>query len=61
MAHKDLAIATELGRRNQVPMPPATIVEQQLIEAMARGLSDKGAAASFKMREQRAAIKVRAR
>jgi 3-hydroxyisobutyrate dehydrogenase-like beta-hydroxyacid dehydrogenase len=59
MAHKDLAIANDLGRRNEVPMPLAAMVEQQLIEALACGLGDKGAAVSFKMQEERAAVKVR--
>jgi len=30
MAHKHLALATELGRRNDVPMPLAGMVEQQM-------------------------------
>jgi 3-hydroxyisobutyrate dehydrogenase len=61
MAHKDLAIATELGRRHNVPMPLAALVEQQLTEGLARGLGDKGGGISFKMQEDRAGVKVRAR
>jgi 3-hydroxyisobutyrate dehydrogenase len=60
MAHKDLALATELGRRHDVPMPLAALVEQQLTEGLVRGLGDKGGAISFKLQEDRAGVKVRA-
>ena len=60
MAHKDLALATELGRRNDVPMPLAALVEQQMIEGLVRGFGDKGGAIGFKLQEERAGVKVRA-
>lgn len=60
MAHKDLAIATGLARRHEVPMPLAGLVEQQLIEGLVRGLGDKGGAITFGMPEDRAGVKVRA-
>jgi 3-hydroxyisobutyrate dehydrogenase len=61
MAHKDLAIATALARRHDVPMPLAALVEQQLIEGLVRGLGEKGGAVAFSMQEDRAGVKVRAR
>lgn len=51
----------ELGRRNQLRIPLAAIVEQQLIAGMACGLGDKSGSVSFKMHEERAAVKVRVR
>jgi 3-hydroxyisobutyrate dehydrogenase-like beta-hydroxyacid dehydrogenase len=61
LARKDLGLATELGREFQVPMPLAAVAEQNLIEAMARGLEDKDTVAAFALQEERAAVKVRSR
>jgi 3-hydroxyisobutyrate dehydrogenase len=61
LARKDLGLATELGREFQVPMPLAAVAEQNLIEAMARGLGDKDTVAAFALQEERAAVKVRGR
>ena len=41
LARKDLGLATELAREHNVPMPLASMVEQDLLEAMAHGLGDK--------------------
>jgi 3-hydroxyisobutyrate dehydrogenase len=59
LARKDLGLATELARENNVPMPVANIVEQDLLEAMAHGLGDKDSTASFTIQENRAGVKVR--
>jgi 3-hydroxyisobutyrate dehydrogenase len=59
LARKDLALATELGREFQVPMPLAAAAEQNLIEAMARGLGEKDGVAAFALQEERAGVKVR--
>jgi 3-hydroxyisobutyrate dehydrogenase-like beta-hydroxyacid dehydrogenase len=61
LARKDLALATEIGREFQVPMPLAAVAEQNLIEAMARGLGDKDGVAAFGLQEERAGVKVRSR
>jgi 3-hydroxyisobutyrate dehydrogenase len=59
LARKDLGLATELGREFNVPMALAALVEQELTEAMARGLGDKDAVITFKLQEDRAGVKVR--
>jgi 3-hydroxyisobutyrate dehydrogenase len=59
LARKDLGLATEIGREFQVPMPLAAAAEQNLVEAMARGLGDKDGAAAFALQEERAGVKVR--
>ncbi len=61
LARKDLGLATELGREFNVPMPLAALVEQELTEAMARGLGDKDAVITFKLQEDRAGVKVRSK
>ncbi len=61
LARKDLGLATELGREFNVPMPLAALVEQELAEAMARGLGDKDAVITFKLQEDRAGVKVRSK
>ncbi len=59
LARKDLGLATELAREIDVPMPLANIVEQDLVEAVARGLGDKDSSVSFTLQEGRAGVKVR--
>jgi 3-hydroxyisobutyrate dehydrogenase len=59
LARKDLALATELGREFNVPMPLAAVVEQELTEAVARGLGDKDGIVAFSLQEDRAGVKVR--
>lgn len=61
LARKDLGLATELGREFCVPMPLAAVVEQELIEAVARGLGDKDGVITFKLQEERAGVKVRSK
>jgi len=61
LARKDLALATELGREFQVPMPLAAVVEQELTEAVVRGLGDKDGIVAFSMQEERAGVKVRSK
>jgi 3-hydroxyisobutyrate dehydrogenase len=60
LARKDLGLATELAREHNVPMPVANIVEQDMIEAIVRGLGEKDSAAAFTVQEDRAGVKVRA-
>jgi len=41
LARKDLGLATEVGRELNVPMPLASLVEQDFLAALARGLGEK--------------------
>lgn len=59
LARKDLGLATELARENNVPMPIASLVEQDMLEAIVHGLGEKDSAASFTVQEDRAGVKVR--
>jgi len=59
LARKDLALATQLARENEVGMPLANLVEQDLLAALAHGLGDKDSSAAFTVQEDRAGVKVR--
>ena len=49
----------ELGRRHNVPMPIAALVEQTMIEAINRGWSAQSTASLFRLQEEAAGIEVR--
>jgi 3-hydroxyisobutyrate dehydrogenase len=59
LARKDIGLATELAREYDVPMPMATIGEQVVVEAMARGWGDKDSTAPWMLQEEAAGVKVR--
>jgi 3-hydroxyisobutyrate dehydrogenase len=59
LARKDIGLATELAREYQVPMKIANTVEQDLVEAMARGWGERDSSAPFALQEERAGVKVR--
>ncbi len=60
LAHKDIALATELAREFNVPMPLATLAEQVAIEALNRGWGDWDSSATFLLQEESAGVEVRA-
>jgi 3-hydroxyisobutyrate dehydrogenase len=59
LARKDIGLASALGREYDVPMKVANIVEQDLIEGMARGWAERDSTAPFQLQEERAGVKVR--
>ena len=59
LARKDLGLATEVGRELNVPMPIASLVEQDLLSALANGLGEKDMTAAVTVQEARANVKVR--
>lgn len=61
LSRKDVGLATELGRRHNVPMPIAALVEQMMIQAINRGWSDQSTASLFRLQEEAAGIEVRHR
>ncbi|MGD0120777.1 MAG: NAD(P)-dependent oxidoreductase [Candidatus Binatus sp.] len=60
LARKDLGLATEVGRELNVPMPLASLVEQDFLAALAHGLGDKDSTAAVTIQEDRAGVKIRA-
>jgi 3-hydroxyisobutyrate dehydrogenase-like beta-hydroxyacid dehydrogenase len=61
LSRKDVGLATELGRRHNVPLPIAALVEQMMIQAINRGWSDQSTASLFRLQEEAAGIEVRRR
>jgi 3-hydroxyisobutyrate dehydrogenase len=59
LARKDLGLATEVGRELNVPMPLASIVEQDFLAALANGLGEKDSTAAVMIQEDRAGVKIR--
>jgi 3-hydroxyisobutyrate dehydrogenase len=60
LARKDLGLATEVGRELNVPMPLASLVEQDFLAALANGLGEKDSTAAVTIQENRAGVKIRA-
>jgi 3-hydroxyisobutyrate dehydrogenase-like beta-hydroxyacid dehydrogenase len=61
LSRKDVGLATELGRRHNMPMPIAALVEQMMIQAVNRGWSDQSTLSLFRLQEESAGIEVRSR
>lgn len=59
LALKDVALATELGRDNNVPMPMANIAEQIFRQAVNRGFGDDDYTAAVQLQEEAAGKPVR--
>jgi len=59
LSRKDVGLATELGRRHDVPMPIAALVEQIMVHAIGRGWSEQSTASLFRLQEEAAGIQVR--
>jgi 3-hydroxyisobutyrate dehydrogenase len=60
LAHKDIALATELAREFNVPMPLSTLAEQIAFEFLNRGWDDWDSSATFLLQEEAAGVQVRA-
>jgi 3-hydroxyisobutyrate dehydrogenase-like beta-hydroxyacid dehydrogenase len=59
LAYKDINLALDFAKENGVPLPLGNAVKQDLQEAMAAGLQDKGVDAIILSREEAAGVKVR--
>jgi 3-hydroxyisobutyrate dehydrogenase len=61
LLRKDVGLATALGRDLNVPLPLASIAEQNLVTAVNRGWGDKSAyTVTFLLQEESAGVQVRA-
>jgi 3-hydroxyisobutyrate dehydrogenase len=59
LSRKDVGLATELGRQQNVPMPIAALVEQIMVHAINRGWAEQSTASLFRLQEEAAGIEVR--
>ena len=60
LALKDIALATELGRRSGVPLPVTNFVEQLQRQAVNRGWAEDDRAKLYLLQEEAAGVKIRA-
>jgi 3-hydroxyisobutyrate dehydrogenase-like beta-hydroxyacid dehydrogenase len=59
LAHKDVTLATALGREQRVPMRLASIVLEELTEALNRGWGERDSRVAMLLQEERAGVEIR--
>src|SRR5690242_15029958 len=59
LARKDLGLAMDLARETKTPMRLASLCDQELTEAMARGWAGRDASIALTLQDERAGIEVR--
>jgi 3-hydroxyisobutyrate dehydrogenase len=60
LAHKDVSLATGLGREMGVPMRLANLTLEEMTEALNRGWADLDSRVAMRLQEERANVEVRA-
>ena len=58
LAHKDITLATELGRELNVPLRIATLVHEELTEALNRGWAERDSRSFMLLQEERAGVNI---
>jgi 3-hydroxyisobutyrate dehydrogenase len=58
LAHKDVTLATQLGRELSVPMRLSSLALEELTEAMNRGWADRDSRVAMKLQQERAGVSV---
>jgi 3-hydroxyisobutyrate dehydrogenase len=59
LAHKDVSLATGLGREHKVPMRLANITLEEMTEAMNRGWGDRDSRVAMLLQEERAGVEIK--
>ena len=59
LAHKDVGLATALGRELAVPMRMANLALEELTEAMNRGWSQRDSRVAMLLQEERAGVEIK--
>jgi len=58
LAHKDITLATELGRELNVPLRIAALVHEELTEALNRGWAERDSRIFMLLQEERASVSI---
>src|SRR5262245_18283036 len=58
LAHKDVTLATALGRELQVPMPMANLALDELTTALNRGWGERDSRAAMLLQQERANVHI---
>ena len=59
LAHKDVSLATALGREHRVPMRVANLVLEEMTEALNRGWAERDSRVAMLLQEERAGVDIR--
>lgn len=59
LAHKDVTLATLLGREHKVPMRLASITLEEMTEALNRGWGERDSRVAMLLQEERAGVEIR--
>src|SRR5438309_2559219 len=59
LAHKDVSLATQLGRELKVPMRLANATLEEMTEAMNRGWAERDSRVAMLLQEERAGVEIR--
>ena len=59
LAHKDVTLATALGREHRVPMRLANVTLDELTEALNRGWGERDSRVAMLLQEERAGVEIR--
>jgi 3-hydroxyisobutyrate dehydrogenase len=59
LAHKDVSLATALGREHHVPMRLANLTLDDMTEALNRGWGDRDSRVAMVLQEERAGVQIR--
>ncbi|HET6318133.1 MAG TPA: NAD(P)-dependent oxidoreductase [Chloroflexota bacterium] len=59
LARKDIGLATDLAAEVGVPMPLASVAEQNLVECLNKGWGGKDMSAAWMLQEERSGVQVR--
>jgi 3-hydroxyisobutyrate dehydrogenase len=58
LAHKDVTLATLLGREHQVPMRLASITLEEMTEALNRGWGERDSRVAMLLQQERAGVEI---
>jgi hypothetical protein len=59
LAHKDVSLATALGREHKVPMKLANITLEEMTEALNRGWAERDSRVAMLLQEERAGVQIK--
>jgi len=59
LAHKDVSLATTLGREHHVPMRLANLALEELTEALNRGWAERDSRVAMLLQEERAGVEIK--
>jgi 3-hydroxyisobutyrate dehydrogenase len=59
LAHKDVTLATALGREHKVPMRLANITLEEMTEALNRGWGDRDSRVAMLLQQERAGVEIK--